>query len=76
MPGNWVLGFLANNIWSFAGDNDRQDVNQFLFQYFINYNFQGGWYLTCAPIYTANWKADDGDKWTIPIGGGGGTDLL
>ena len=72
MPSNWVIGFLVNNLWSFAGDNDRQDVNQFLFQYFVNYNFQGGWYLTSAPINTANWKADDGNKWTVPIGGGGG----
>lgn len=72
MPGNWVLGFLANNIWSFAGNSNRKDVNQFLLQYFINYNFEGGWYLASAPINTANWKADDGNTWTIPIGGGGG----
>ena len=72
MPGPWVIGFLANNIWSFAGDDDRDDVNQFLFQYFVNYNFQGGWYLSSSPINTANWEADDGNKWTVPIGGGGG----
>lgn len=72
MPGNWVLGFLANNIWSFAGDSDRSDVNQFLLQYFVNYNFNGGWYLVSAPINTANWEADSDNTWTIPIGGGGG----
>lgn len=72
MPGPWVLGVLANNIWSFAGDNDRPDVNQLLLQYFINYNFEGGWYLTSAPINTANWEADNDNRWTIPIGGGGG----
>jgi len=70
--GDWVIGVLANNVWSFAGDDDRDDVNQLLLQYFINYNFQGGWYLSSAPINTANWKADDGNRWTIPIGGGGG----
>jgi len=72
MPGNWVLGFLANNIWSFAGDSDKPDVNQFLLQYFVNYNFNGGWYLVSSPINTANWEADNGNTWTIPIGGGGG----
>lgn len=71
-PGDWVIGVLANNVWSFAGDDDRDDVNQLLLQYFINYNFQGGWYLSSAPINTANWKADDGNRWTIPFGGGGG----
>ena len=31
-----------------------------------------GWYLTSAPIITANWEAESGQKWTIPIGGGFG----
>ncbi len=72
MPGHWVIGALANNLWSFAGDSDRADVNQFLLQYFVNYNFNGGWYLTSAPINTANWEEDNDNRWTIPIGGGGG----
>jgi len=72
MPGNWVIGTLVNNIWSFAGDSDKPDVNQFLLQYFINYNLPNGWYLTSAPINTANWEADNDDRWTIPIGGGAG----
>lgn len=72
MPGDWVIGVLANNIWSFAGDDDKPDVNQMLVQYFINYNFNGGWYLSSAPINTANWEANDNNRWTIPVGGGGG----
>ncbi len=72
MPGHWVLGALAQNLWSFAGDNDRPDVNSLLIQPFINYNLKGGWYLNFAPIITANWKADGGDRWTVPVGGGGG----
>jgi len=72
MPGQWVLGALANNIWSYAGDEDRPDVNQFLFQYFVNYNFPHGWYLTSAPIITSNWKAESGNQWTVPFGGGVG----
>lgn len=72
MPGNWVLGFLVNNVWSFAGDSDRGDVNLFSFQYFINYNLPNGWYLTSAPIITANWEAESGNQWTVPFGGGFG----
>ena len=39
-PGHWTLGALVNNVWSFAGHSDRQNVNQMLFQYFINYNLR------------------------------------
>ena len=41
-------------------------------QYFINYNLPSGWYLSSAPIITANWEADAGNKWLVPFGGGGG----
>ncbi len=69
MPGSWVIGALAQNLWSFSGDDD---VNQFLFQYFVNYNMADGWYLSSAPIITADWNAQSGQKWTIPLGGGFG----
>jgi hypothetical protein len=29
-PGKWVIGALAQNVWSFAGDSDAPKVNQFL----------------------------------------------
>lgn len=72
IDGPWVYGALANNIWSFAGDSSDPDVNQFLLQYFVNYNFPGGWYLSSAPVITANWEASSDDRWTVPVGGGGG----
>ena len=70
--GAWVYGALINNIWDIGGDSDRDDVNQMLIQPFVNFNFpdKPGRYLTFAPIVTANWKADSGDKWTVPLGGG------
>jgi hypothetical protein len=71
MPGRWVIGSLVNNIWSFAGSGDK-DVNSFLWQYFVNYNFDDGWYFTSAPIITANWEADSDHRWTVPFGGGFG----
>lgn len=71
MPGHWVIGALVNNIWSFAGSGEK-DVNSFLLQYFVNYNFDEGWYFTSAPIITANWEADNDHRWTVPFGGGFG----
>ena len=47
-------------------------VNLFTWQPFINYNFDGGWYLTTSPVVTANWEADSDNTWTVPVGGGGG----
>jgi len=71
-PGHWTLGVLANNIWSVAGSGGRPAVNQFLMQYFINYNLKKGWFLTWQPTLTANWEAASGNKWTVPYGGGVG----
>ncbi len=71
-PGHWVIGALANNVWSIAGTGSRAPVNQFLLQYFINYNIKHGWYVTTAPIITANWRASSGNVLTLPFGGGVG----
>jgi len=71
-PSKWTLGFLANNVWSLAGNPNFPDVNQFLLQYFINYNLQKGWYLTWQPTLTADWKATNGGRWVVPMGGGVG----
>ena len=72
IAGPWVIGGLVNNIWSFAGEDKRDDVNQMLIQPFVNYNFSKGWYLTSSPVVTANWEADTDNTWTIPLGGGAG----
>ena len=72
MPGHWVLGVLVQNVWSFAGDDDADDVNQLLLQPIINYNFSKGWYFTSVPVITANWEADSDNRWTVPVGGGFG----
>jgi hypothetical protein len=71
MPGHWVLGVLANNQWSVAGWGERNQ-NNFLLQPFVNYNLPHGWYLTTAPILTADWNAEHRDMWTVPVGGGFG----
>jgi len=65
----WVYGTLINNLWS-LGTSDDASYNNGLIQPFLNYNFKGGTYLTSAPIITVDWKAESGDRWTIPLGGG------
>ena len=70
--GPWVAGALVNHRWSFAGDDDRADVNQTLIQPIVNYNLPGGWFLSSVPYITADWEKDGDDRWTVPIGIGVG----
>jgi len=70
--GPWMLGTLVGQLWSFAGQSSRPDVSTFYVQPFVNYNLPDGWYLTSSPLMRANWKADSGQKWTVPLGGGVG----
>jgi|ERR1700722_2739023 len=71
-PGKWTFGGLVNNVFSLAGQSSRQPVNQMVFQYFINYNLQKGWYITWQPTLTANWEVSNGGRWVVPFGGGVG----
>lgn len=71
-PGKWVLAGIVQNIWSFAGSDEVPDVNVFSAQLSVNYLLGGGWYLTTAPLITADWNAESANRWTVPLGGGVG----
>jgi len=62
------MGGVASNIWSVAGDSDRDDVSLLTLQYFVNYNMGKGWAIGTAPVISANWEADSNNTWTIPWG--------
>lgn len=66
--GKWTMGAVASNLWSVAGDSDRDDYNIFTAQYFLNFNFGKGWAVGTAPVIVGNWKADSSERWTIPWG--------
>lgn len=65
--GSAVFGALVNNVWSLEG----RSFSQFLLQPFLNLNFPQGWYVTSAPIITADWARED-NAWLVPVGGGFG----
>jgi len=71
-PGKWTFGFVAQNTWSFAGQSDRADVNAFYTNIFIVRQIAKGWYVNTSPIITANWNAESGQEWLVPIGAGVG----
>jgi len=67
-----MLALIISDWFSIAGDADRADVNTFYTQYVVTYFLPNKWYLTTAPIITANWEAESGQQWTVPFGGGFG----
>lgn len=66
------MGMLVRHLWSYAGKDNRADVNQSLIEPFVNYNLPQGWYLITDLIITANWDAPSDQRWTVPLGGGAG----
>jgi hypothetical protein len=68
MDGPWVNGILANHVWSFAGESDRNDVSQSTIEALINYNFENGWFVAFDSTMTADWNAPADKRWTIPVG--------
>ena len=66
--GEVSFGALWNQTWSFAGDENRPDVNQMFLQPFLSYQATHSLTLTVQSEMTANWNApNDDDTWTIPI---------
>src|SRR5690606_37890395 len=41
----WVVGVVAQNLWSFTGDDDRSDIRGMTLRPLVNYNLPEGWYL-------------------------------
>lgn len=44
--GPWTIGVLANHIWSYAGDSDRQDIGNTFIQPFAAYTWPSAWTLS------------------------------
>jgi len=60
----WTYGALANQIWSFAGNNQQRSVNQTYLQPFVSYTFPTYTSLTFNTESTYDWTAR---QWTIPF---------
>lgn len=73
--GPWNIGFFGGNQKSIAGSGARPDVDQLLIRGAIRRKLSDDWFLISAPVITANWKAQSGQKWVVPLGGGVGRRL-
>ena len=67
--GPWNLGVVASQRWSFAGSDNRADVNQLLIRGAVRRQLPNDWFFVYAPLITANWDSP-GEKWLVPVGGG------
>jgi len=66
----WKVGGLVQQYFSFAGDDDRDSVNTTNLQYLYYYSLSETMSIGAGPNIIVNWKADVGNKFTVPIGAG------
>lgn len=62
--GPWTYGVLANHIWSFAGEGDREEVNSTFLQPFLSYTTHDAWTFGINTESTYDWTGGD---WSVPI---------
>jgi len=63
--GPWTFGFLANHIWSYAGESDRDDINATYAQPFATYLFKTT--KTTIGLNTETSYDWDADTWSVPV---------
>lgn len=63
-----LWGLFNQNLFSFAGDDDRTDVNVSVIQPILNYGLGGGWSVGSSEMtFTYDWQDD---RWSsLPLGG-------
>lgn len=62
--GPWTFGVLANHLWSFAGNEDRTNVNATFVQPFLAYNTKTHTTLSVNAESTYDWNTS---QWIVPI---------
>jgi len=62
--GGWTVGMLANQIWSVAGDSNRQNISAAFLQPFVSYTTKT--YTTFA-INTESTFDFENSQWTVPL---------
>jgi hypothetical protein len=59
-----TVGFLGNQIWSYAHDSDRSSVSQAFLQPFVSHTWPSSVSVSLNTESVYNWKTE---KWTVPI---------
>ncbi len=70
LSAKWILGAFVQQWWSFAGSDSRPSTNQMNLQPIAAYFLPEGWSIAYSGNILANWEADGGNRWTVPVGAG------
>ena len=62
----FTFGGLVNQIWSVAGDEDRNDISQLFYQPFITYNWPSAAGISVVMEGTMDWENDRSTLFLIP----------
>lgn len=62
-----TYGFLTNQLWSYAGDKNRSDVNQLFLQPFFSKSWKSGASVTLNSEMTFNWENNTTSTYLNPI---------
>jgi hypothetical protein len=60
----WTYGFLGNHVSSFAGEEDRNDINSTFLQPFVSYVTKTKTTFGINTESTYNWEAEE---WSVPV---------
>ena len=58
-PAQWLVGILAQNPISFAGDTHRKDANALFLQPFATYQLGRGWFVRTQPQMVFDWETGE-----------------
>ncbi len=72
MTKKYIVGVFPQQWWSYAGDANRSNTSQMNIQPIANLFFEGGWNVGYSGNILADWRAPSNNRWTVPIGIGGG----
>jgi hypothetical protein len=64
MRGRWTMGALANHVWSFAGNDGRDDIDNTFLQPFVAYTWPSAWTVSVQSETTYNWEIEE---WSVPF---------
>jgi hypothetical protein len=59
----WTRGVLANHLWSFAGEDERADVNATFLQPFLTYTTPTQWTFGLNTETSYDWESE---QWSVP----------
>jgi len=62
--GPWTVGFLGNHVWSFAGSDDRSDINSTFLQPFVSYTTPKAITYAFNTESTYDWETE---QWSVPL---------